>query len=95
MWAFQVRSGTPVIEVSIDDVAQAEGNGPAQPSHDLADPVVDQPAGAGRLLHPTGTADGDFIPVAGTVIFAPGQTRRRSPSKGRLAGVLSIPRDSF
>jgi methionine-rich copper-binding protein CopC len=79
MWAFQVRSGTPVIEVSIDDVAQAEGNGPGSRLMTFAvilSSPTSQPVQIDYFTQ-TGTADrSDFIPVAGTVIFAPGQTRQ-------------------
>ena len=78
-WLFQVRNGAPVIAVSIGDVAQAEGNGPGTTAMSF-DVVLSSPTSERVQVDyytQTGTADGsDFIPVAGTLFFEPGQTRQ-------------------
>ena len=78
-WVFGVRSGTPIIAISIVDIAQVEGNGPGT-SVMTFDVILSAPVSqVVKVDYYTqiGTAGaGDFNAVGGTVVFAAGQTRQ-------------------
>ncbi len=79
LWTFTIRSGVPVIEVSIQDAQQMEGNGPGTTT--LQFEVHLSTASSETITVDWATEPGtasaaDYQAGAGTVVFEPGQTVR-------------------
>jgi len=79
LWVFQVRNGAPVISLSVSDAVIDEGNGPGTTLMTF-DVVLSSPTAApvsvGYFTQPVTAGGADVVSQAGTVSFAPGQTRQ-------------------
>ncbi len=79
LWTFMIRSGVPVIEVSIQDAQQLEGNGPGTTTMQFEvhlSTVSTETITVDWATEPGSASAADYQAGAGTVVFEPGQTVR-------------------
>jgi hypothetical protein len=80
LWSFQVRNGAPVYQIAVSDASVAEGTGTGTSlltfDVTLSAPAVGVVTVDYFIQGLTATVGSDYVASAGTLTFAPGQTRQ-------------------